>query len=152
MSTLLKITGTVRWDDTNLRVMYSPDFVKYYYSLLEKYYMFSMNTPAHGSHTTIVNSNFPHHKNIAKDLMKRWNNKKIEVEYDPDVKVGGYTKDFRNFYILIYSETINKIAHELKIPIPRRGWHITIANTKNDGNVKGSRPFYGKMISLKDAY
>ncbi len=145
---LIKAIGTVRWDDTNLRVMYSPDLVKYYYWFLERHFMFSMNTPAHSAHTTIINSSFDHHKNISKDMMKRWHNKKVEIEYEPHIVVGGFKKDFRNFYLVVHSKQIDDIARELKIPKPRRGWHITVANTKNDGKVLGTRPFYGKMITI----
>jgi len=138
----LKLNGTIMQDGSNLRIIYSNDLINYYLWHIENYYQFSINTPAHGSHTTIVSSKL--HPSISKDALKKYHGKKITIFYDPHIRMGGQTKNFRNFYIKIYSDELNSIAKEIGVLPAKIGWHITIANTKS-----GIRPFFKKLISLK---
>lgn len=129
----LTVRGKIVWDDTNLRVIYSHDLARYYRWFTEREFKFRMTGPAHSSHTTIVNAKI--HKNVCKDLMKRWDGKEILVNYSPYIHVGAKSKDYRIFMLFCQSPYFDKISEELKVTKPYN-WHITIANTK-----AGTRPY-----------
>ena len=89
-----------------------------------------INSPRQGAHITIIDEKFNKNVNF-KDAMK-WNNKKVSFSYNPEIIEGGRFGEFRNFYMMVECEEINKIKKELGvIDSPRfLGHHLTIGNTK----------------------
>jgi len=138
MNYWIPCTGKLEIIGGNVRIRLSNDLVQYYKQFIDKHYMFFTNAPAHGAHITVASEKL--HKNVAKSDIAYARNKyiyePIKIEYNPDIIVGGYTKDFRNYYMRVRSETLAQLSKILKIPEPPRGWHITVSNTK-----AGVRPY-----------
>lgn len=129
--------GTLIYDQQTIRVTFSYDFNRYYKWLLDRHYCFLSHMPAHGGHISVCLPT-KHRKVSGLDLilLKDYLGKKIQFEYDPNIRVGGFTKPYRNFIIDVRSRQLDKIAKILRI---QQSWHITIANTKG-----GTRPYIMK--------
>lgn len=117
-----------------LRLNIDLDFANYYKSLVEKYFYFKMGTPAHGAHISVV---LPFEsKNIPLKKMEPFHQKTITVRYDPYIYCGGHTKNFRNFFVYVYSPELDNIKKSLQLEKDRLYWHITICSTKG-----GTKPY-----------
>jgi len=142
----IKSIGHLQVKDSSIRVMVSPDLLKFYKKLVDDHFNFLTHFPAHGGHITISNPNIHQYfdEDKAGKLVELYEDKDIEFRYNPDIIVGGKSRDFRNFYMKVDSMEIESILHYLKLKAPPRGLHLTVANTKG-----GIRPNFGKMIEIK---
>jgi hypothetical protein len=133
----LPASGTLRFASGSLRVTLDNDFVHYYKWLLDRYYCFLSHLPAHGAHISVwlPTKHRPWTKEDQK-LVAGFLGKEIKFEYNPEVRVGGFSKPYRNFLIDVRSEQLDHITKLLGI---RQNFHITTANTKG-----GIRPYIMK--------
>lgn len=116
-----------------LRLMVPYDLIKFYQSLIDKEYKVFTDCPAHGGHISIVLPKL----HVANDaaiwrIIREYKNRPIAFKYDPDIKVGGYTKGFLNFWVDVKSEDLTYIAKQLNVDETQ--FHLTICNTKKGGS------------------
>ena len=138
MNTWLPVTGRLEIENGNIRIKLPNDFVGYYKQFVDKEYKIFSNFPMHNSHVTIVNSKL-HTKVFDESFDEVWRlygKIPLTLEYDPFIKMGGFTKNFRNWYVIVRGEILDDIARICNIPPPNLGWHSTICSTKN-----GVRPY-----------
>lgn len=135
----LSAEGTLIYDHKSktIRVTFGYDFNRYYQWFLDRYYCFFTHLPAHGGHIS-VSLPTKHRAINAIDLklLEEYLGKKVSFQYNPNVRVGGFSKPYRNFIIDVRSKQLDKIAKILNID---QNWHITVANTKG-----GIRPYIMK--------
>jgi hypothetical protein len=136
MNTWLKSYGKLYVGDDVVRIVVSDDFIRYYKNLVDKQVRLFTHSPAHGAHITVYRLKI--HGNIDKkvllSLKEKYKNKEIPFYYNPYIIEGGKTKKtFRNWYMNVKSEELEKIGKILKI---KQDYHITICNTKG-----GERPY-----------
>jgi hypothetical protein len=133
----LPASGTLRFASGSLRVTLDNDFVHYYKWLLDRYYCFLSHLPAHGAHISVwlPTKHRPWTKEDQR-LVAEYLGKEIKFEYNPEVRVGGFSKPYRNFLIDVRSEQLDHITKLLRI---QQNFHITTANTKG-----GIRPYIMK--------
>jgi hypothetical protein len=131
--------GTLIFDQNSrtIRVTFGYDFNRYYKWLVDRYYCFFTHLPAHGGHISVCLPS-KHRKVSAIDLelLKEYLGKPVTFEYSPNIRVGGFSKPYRNFIIDVRSKQLDKIAKILHID---QNWHITVCNTKG-----GIRPYIMK--------
>lgn len=116
--------GTIQIDaDWGIVLLYTK-FIK------ESLGLDKLNSPRQGSHITIIDNKI--HKNVRLSGAKHWNNRRVTFRYDPNIVEGGRAGVFRNFYLKVECEEINKIKKELGVVDSPRflGSHLTIGNTK----------------------
>jgi hypothetical protein len=144
---VLKAKGTLSVEPEKNRIVLnlSSDFVRYYNWFIERHFWVSLGTPMHGAHITLSNSKFHSGVNWKKAIYHH--GKEIEFEYDVNMIRGGYTKGFVMFYMLVFSEELEKLKKKFRIKDGEkyRGLHITVANGKGTN----MRPYWPKMIEIK---
>lgn len=136
-NTWIKSSGVLRFSNGALRLTLDNDFTDYYRWLLERYYCFKIHAPAHGAHISVWLPT--KHRPLSDDDRKALDPflmKEIKFEYNPDVRVGGFSKPYRNFLIDVRSHTLDRVGYALNI---RQPFHITVGNTKG-----GIRPYIMK--------
>jgi hypothetical protein len=135
MNHWLQSSGKLYIGQDAVRIIVSYDFVKYYKFLIDKEVRLFTGVSAHGGHITLWNpklrGKLPPEK--AKFLKEFYKNRDITFEYDPDIREGGQTKSFRNWYMNIRSMAATSICNYLNV---QQNLHLTICNTKN-----GARPY-----------
>jgi hypothetical protein len=126
--------GKLQYSNNNeykLIVEVDQDLANYYYSLIPKYY--KIQKPRYKPHITVVRSG----KEIPLYL-KYWN------KYQNDTIVFRYNYEIHNdknyYWINVWSTELERIRHELGLPVSSRftrpptgftkNFHCTIANTK----------------------
>lgn len=128
----LQSQGELVVNNGNIRLAVSNDFILYYKTFVDKTFRMFTHTPAHGAHITITNPNI--HKNVDREYFKFlknfYKNRSISFQYNPHIFVGGYTKNFLNFYMKVKSIELENICKRIKID-QGDNLHITISNTKN---------------------
>lgn len=138
MNTWLPVIGKLEIDGMNVRIRLPNDFVAYYKQFVDKHQMYFTNFPAHGAHVTVASVKT--HPNLKKNNIafarNTYINVPIRLEYNPDIIIGGLTKDFRNFFVQVRGEALEQLVRILDIKEPNRRFHATICNTKN-----GTRPY-----------
>lgn len=138
--------GIIKVDLTNKRIVVDVDleFAMYYRWFVRKEFMIDPQLPYYGCHITIANDEL--YPDAKYNKIKKYHNRKILFHYDEDMYIGGQSKGFKNFYLKIYSDLIDKIKFEMDIVEPEdyKGVHITIANTK-----AGERIYLPPIITLK---
>ena len=89
------------------------DLPRYYRQFITKHTGYILNAPSWGSHITVVNGEKP----INIENWNKYNNKKIQFTYDPNVRYSGDT--FKHKYIgkywflAVYSDVLNEIREDL---------------------------------------
>lgn len=138
MNTWLPIIGKLEIDGMNVRIRLPMDFIAYYKQFVDKHMKFFTNFPAHGAHVTV--GSVKTHPNLKKSdiafLRNTYIHVPIKLEYNPDIIMGGLTRDFRNFFAIVRGEPLEQMVRILNIKEPNRGFHATISNTKG-----GTRPY-----------
>ena len=124
--------GIIKFTDC-LRVNINNDFCFYYKWLIEKHYYntLKLQTPAHGCHITLYRPTI--HGQINFDKVYNFIDKVVEFEYDPtNIRIGGQSKGFMNFYVPVYSDEFSRIEKKLGIRNKTNflGYHITLVNNK----------------------
>jgi hypothetical protein len=136
--TWITSSGKLEISGTTLRIRVSNDIALYYKQFVDKHFKMFTHFTAHGAHITITNPNI--HKNVQRKDIAYARNKFVHIpinfEYNINIKVGGWTKEFKNFYLPVRSEQISHISRILGIKEPPKGYHLTISNTKH-----GVRPY-----------
>lgn len=145
---MISITGKVVVDATRKRLVVdvSDDIIRLYYWFISTKYWIRMNTPMHGAHVTIFNQK--KHTDIDWSKAKKYHGKKIELNYDPYLIQGGFTKGFVMFYLKVYSAEVDSIKKDLGIVDGEsyRGLHITISNSKG----MTIYPSWPKLIEIRE--
>ena len=138
MKTWLPVIGRLQIEKGNIRIILPYDFCSYYKQFVDKEYKIFSNLPAHGAHVNI--SRDIHHPNINKNDINRvreiYKNYPIPIYYNNNIIMGGMSRSFRNWYVHVRGEHIDRISDMLGIKPSNFGWHCTLANTKN-----GVRPY-----------
>lgn len=128
-------TGQIKISGTTIRLVCDRGIVEYYKHLIEKrWFGAKLQLGKYGSHISIVYKQ----DKVSPEQMKglrHLHNKKVKFKYDPYVHMGGFNKDFKNFYISCMFNEFFYIREQLNLPIDRTrkggGAHITICNNKN---------------------
>jgi hypothetical protein len=132
MNRWLKSQGTLEVKSDVVRIAVSLDFIMFYKSLIDKEFRMFSHTPAYGAHISLflprIHGKLSEEK--SKFLRQFYKNKIITFEYDPDIRIGGQTKNFMNFYMMVKSLEIDNICNYLGNDQASRS-HVTICNTKN---------------------
>lgn len=157
----VKGKGVIKLKKERLFVQVDRDILEYYKWFLSREYFIKFNSPKHGGHINIINSLY--HRNINWFYLKKYNNLKIGFEYSVNIRAGGFTKDFINFFLAVRSPELLKIKKKNVISdkniqpkfinkdytssfaLKKYGsFHLTIANTKglSDNN------FFPDMIKI----
>lgn len=130
-------------DKNHLFVKVDNDFIRYYKWLIDKrfYGITGKNTfvnqellqfPRVGAHIGIVNSSIHGWNHKWKNILRL--SRKIYFNYNPeDIRIGGFSKGFVNFWMPVYSKQIDQIKVDFNIKESKSflGLHIVIANSKN---------------------
>lgn len=129
-----KAEGKIIVEKDALRVVFCRDFCEYYkYLILKDYWnTIRLQTPKHGGHITILNSRIHGFFNFKAMLLK-YRGKTAEFEYDiTNIKLGGGSKGFMNFYMPVKCWRGDQIKKECGIKDSRNwlGYHITLVNNK----------------------
>jgi len=131
MNRWLKSQGTLEVKSDVVRISVSMDFILFYKSLIDKEFRMFTNTPAHGAHISLflpkIHGNLSEEK--AKFIRQFYKNRIINFEYDPDIRIGGRTKNFMNFYMMVRSLEIDNICNYLGNDQAKNA-HLTLSNTK----------------------
>ena len=138
MSEWIKVKGRLEIIGGNVRIILPLDLIKYYQTLVDKHFKMFTHLPAHGAHITIASEKL--HKNVKRTSLAYARNtfggKPLEIEYNPEIIVGGWTKDFKNFYMKTRGEVLEQLKRILEVDTPSDRFHCTICNTKG-----GVRPY-----------
>ena len=140
----MKAKGIIKLDETGLRIILDKDFNKYYQWLIHRYYNYVVKTtvPAHGAHISIVTKNL-HGDKFNLELLKKYDSLEVEFDYDPYIQTGG--RGFTNYWLKVEFPLGHEIKKECDIIEDNfLGFHITVANTKNEDN-------YGQWKKLNRA-
>lgn len=137
----LKVKGKINVTDRDLRVHLSRDFILYYKWMIEHYYWFYVSEPLHGAHITVINEKI---HNVNTSHLKQYHKMEVELNYIPDLIVGAKSKNFRNFYVRIYSDFLEGIKKAEGIN-DKSILHVTVANTKN----VRKETWFPELISLQ---
>jgi len=132
MNRWLRSQGTLEAKSDVVRISVSLDFILFYKSLIDKEFRMFSHTPAHGAHISLFLPKI-HGKLLeekSKFLRQFYKGKIINFEYDPDIQIGGRTKNFMNFYMMVRSLEIDNICNYLGNDQAKNA-HITLSNTKN---------------------
>lgn len=135
MNYWLKSEGSLIIKDGAIRLVTGYDLIHYYKTFVDKQFKMFTHTPAHGGHITLLNPKI-HGKLDEKKGRFLWNyysGKRIPFEYNPYIYVGGKTKGFLNFYMVVRGIELDNICNHLGVI---QNYHITISNTKG-----GIRPY-----------
>ena len=129
------VKGVIKVDQFrgDMQIVLPSDFGAYYsWFILKKYWIY-INRPLHGIHVTLTNKKLLfNQKQMDWVKAKKYHNQDILVEYDVDVKIGGSTKDFKNFYVKVVDGKIQTIKDDVNIIESEKykGMHITLGSTK----------------------
>lgn len=129
----------------SVKIIVNNDIIKYYLWLINRrYYSIegcgtfllheNFAIPKYNAHITIVNKKIHGWNSYWNSIEEKYNNRTIWFSFDPsDLRIGGQTKSFKNWYIPIQSIDINKIKNEFNIKDSSGylGEHLTICSTKN---------------------
>lgn len=131
--------------DNGIRIAIAQDFGTYYRQFINKYFLFRSALPAHGVHVTIWH---PGHRGVpdpekCRFLKKFYRGRKIKFEYDPEIRIGGQTKNFMNFFMKVRSPDGEDICKYLEID-SHLFFHITVCNTKG-----GARHYCDATVTSK---
>lgn len=133
MKTWLPVVGRLQIEKGNIRIILPYDFCSYYKQFIDKEYKIFSNLPMHNSHVTVVNTSI--HKQVFDESLDEvkglYGRVPIRLEYNPFIKMGGFTKNFRNWYVIVRGEILDDIARICNIPPPDKDFHATISSTKN---------------------
>jgi len=88
----------------------------------------------HGPHVSLSLPKFD--KNTDFSRAKRlYAGNKVSINHGTDIRVGGQTKDFQNFFVEFRSDELFEICRDIRSSRKTNRFHITIANTKNRAHV-----------------
>lgn len=110
-------------------VQLNRDFCDYYIWLIERYYKIRVGGPMHGGHISLALPKYD--PNISWNYARRYHGQEVSFDYSPEIIVGGQTKNFRNFFLNVFSDELQTICLDIKANRKTNRFHITIANTKN---------------------
>ena len=137
---VMEAKGKISVKRNRMAVNLNPDFTNYYIWFIERHFKIRVSGPKHGGHISLALPKFD--KKVNWEAAKKYNKKNIVFSYSPYIRVGGQSKNFRNFMIDAYSDELKNICRECNIN--RKHFHITVANTKN----MGRQDFWPKMINV----
>jgi hypothetical protein len=130
-------------------VKLSNDIIRYYEWFIVKKFWVRINTPKFGGHITISNDKL--HNNINwKDAFNKFNGKKVDFKYNPNIIIGGRTKGFYLFYMMVESQTIENIKNYLGVVEHKnyKGLHITIGSIGKNGHIP--QPYWPIPIKIAE--
>lgn len=132
-SKLLSVSGIIHYDKKTNKVVanISPDFIRYYRSLVPKYY--GVNPPKYPSHCSIVRNE------VVDQLSPEWGKRegeKVRIFYKPEILSD---KSDVYWWVDAWCDVFCNLRVELGLPAFRLKsgnrdgdrFHITIGNTKN---------------------
>lgn len=118
------------------------DFCKYYIWHIQRYFKIQVAEPLYGPHVSLALPDFD--KKVDWNATKKCEGVKVDIEYLPDIIVGGRSRNFRNFYINFESDDLYTICYDIGTNRTTRLFHCTLANTKS----LGFKDFWPEMIRL----
>ena len=133
----LKTIGKVVVERHKVYVQLSLDLARYYTWLINKahYNTIPLWLPRHGAHLSIILPTvhkLPETTDLRKTLSE-CQGKKVEVEYSIDIRRGGKSKGFTNFWVPARCNEARfiKIKAGVKDAPDYRGEHITFCSNKH---------------------
>lgn len=141
-------TGNIIVNPNNkeMLVMFNADLGRYYNWFVCKNEWISLHPPLHGIHLTFTNKKLNNNQFMDWNKARSYNNKKITIEYDVDLREGGSAqKGFRNFYLKVNDKQIEDIKNDVGIIETSNyyGAHITIGSTKGT-----EKKYWPELITL----
>ena len=124
-------------------VQLGADFIQYYIWHIQKYFKIRVGSPRDGGHISLALPDFD--KNVDWKCANLYKDLEVDFEYDPYIIVGGKTKTFRNFYVNVYSDELERICKDVGTEKKTNSFHITLGNTKGIGFVD----YWPQMIELR---
>lgn len=135
----IKLQGTITVERNRVSIDFHGDLVNYYLWHIKKatWNTIKLSTPRYGAHVSVIiptiHGEYIQNKDLRKELV-RWNKKKVDVFMDPtDVRIGGHSKGFINYWIPIKCNEVQRMKDLLFIKETNyHGDHLTIASNKSD--------------------
>lgn len=139
MSEYIKIQGTVIVTEDRVSIDFHGDLANYYIWHIKKstWNTIQLSSPRHGAHVSVILPTVHERYIKGKDLRKilgRWNRKKVDVWFSPsEIRSGGHTKGFINYWCPVKCEEVSRMKEILHIKesAEYRGEHITFGSNKS---------------------
>lgn len=151
MGDWLKTSGYISVEKEFGRVVLNlcPDFCAYYKWFVERRYRLMLNEATFGPHVTLGNTAI--HKKLRFDIASPFHGQRVNIEYLNDIKIGGYSKGFLNFWMHVRSTELDQLRYAIKAFDNKdfQGIHVTIGNNKGFAAQESARLKYREKVAPK---